>query len=184
MKTTWKVFGVSVLVFLFFGLMSRIDFIVHSTLYNYGLQFSYQWANEYWIVYCVLFFNFSFLVGFMYWLGSNKNERDRKVSIALTVSMSLLALAGTADIMVFVLWVGRLPPENVMWWWAPWYHIFGVWTTFMQLVFTSIIFMVIAFMWVQILNVGTWIKQLLPTYKIVHDAVGTADQESTGFKND
>jgi hypothetical protein len=39
-------------------------------------------------------------------------------------------------------------------------------------------------MWVQILNVGSWIKQLLPTYKIVHDAVGTADKESTGFKND
>jgi len=54
----------------------------------------------------------------------------------------------------------------------------------MRLVFASIIFMVIAFMWVQILNVGSWIKQLLPTYKIVHDAVGTADKESTGFKND
>jgi len=174
-KTTWKVLGVSMLVFLFFSLMSRIDFIVHTTLYNYGLQFSYQWANEYWIVYSAVFFNFSLLIGFMYWLGSNKNKRDRKISIALTTSMNLLAVAGTADIMVFVLWVGRLPPENVMWWWAPWYNIFGVWTTSMQLVFAAIIFLFIVFVWAQILNVGTWVKRLLPTYKISHDAVRTAD---------
>jgi len=96
----------------------------------------------------------------------------------------LVGVAGTADIMVFVLWVGRLPPENVMWWWAPWYHIFGVWTSSMQLVFAAIVFLGIAFVWTQILNVGTWVKRLLPTYKIVHDAVRTVDQKSTGFKNE
>jgi len=127
---------------------------------------------------------FSFLIGFMYWLGSNKNKRDRKVSVALTISLNLLAVAGTADIMVFVLWVGRLPPENVMWWWAPWYHIFGVWTTSMQLIFAAIIFLFIVFVWTQIFDVGTWVKRLLPTYKMARDAVRTVDQKSTAFKNE
>ncbi len=54
----------------------------------------------------------------------------------------------------------------------------------MQLVFASIIFVVIAFMWIQVLDVGTWVKWLLPTYKMEHDAMITADQESRGFKND
>jgi hypothetical protein len=111
----------------------------------------------------------------MYWLGSNKNKQDRKISMALTISMNLLAVAGTADIMVFVLWVGRLPPENVMWWWTPWYNIFGIWTTSMQLIFAAIIFLFIVFVWAQILNVGTLVKRLLPTYKIAHDDVRTAD---------
>ena len=98
--------------------------------------------------------------------------------------MSLLAVAGTADIMVFVFWIGRLPPENVMWWWMPWYPIFGFWTSSMQLVFAAIIYLIIVFLWVQTLNVGAWVKRLLPTYKIAQDAVKTSDQKSTGFKNE
>lgn len=29
-------------------MLSRIDWIVHDELYNYGLQFNYVWANPYW----------------------------------------------------------------------------------------------------------------------------------------
>ena len=29
-------------------LLTRVDLIVHGTLYSYGLQFSYDWANPYW----------------------------------------------------------------------------------------------------------------------------------------
>jgi len=172
------------LIFLFFSLMSRIDFIIHNKLYHYGLQFSYQWANEYWIVYCATFFTFSFLIGFVYWLGSNKNRQNKKTAIALATSISLLFIGGTADLMVFVLWVGSLPPENVMWWWAPWYYIFGVWTTSMQLAFTAIISMSIVLLWVKTLNVGTWVKRLLPAYKIAYDNDGTADRKYTGFENE
>jgi len=30
--------------------LTLLDNIVHGTLYNYGLQFSYEWANPYWTV--------------------------------------------------------------------------------------------------------------------------------------
>jgi len=170
-KKTWKILGFSLLVFLFFSLMSRIDFIVHNKLYNYGLYFSYQWANEYWIVYCATFFTFSLSIGFMYWLGSNKNKQDRKISITLTTSVSLLSLGGTADIMFFVLWVGRLPPENVMWWWMHWYQIFGVWTTSMQLVLAAIISLIIVLLWVQTLKL-----------RPVQFVKRTADQKSRASK--
>jgi hypothetical protein len=33
----------------------RIDSIVHQTLYNYGLQFSTQWANPYWTMAAIVF---------------------------------------------------------------------------------------------------------------------------------
>ncbi|MFQ5758726.1 MAG: hypothetical protein ACE5IF_03530 [Candidatus Bathyarchaeia archaeon] len=178
MTTAWKVFGVSTLVFLFFSLMSRIDFIVHSTLYNYGLQFSYQWANEYWIAYCAVFFSFSLLIGFMYWLGSNKNKRDRKISLALTTTVNLLTIAGTADLMMFLLWAGRLPPENVIWWWTPWYQIFGVWTSSLQLAFATMIFLIMAFVLVQTLKAGTRIRRLVPAYSASFDSTRTADPKS------
>ena len=31
-----------------FVLLTRIDFIVNNTLYNFGLQFSYDWAGQFW----------------------------------------------------------------------------------------------------------------------------------------
>src|SRR5512139_2328853 len=31
------------------ALMLKIDSIVHVTLYDYGLQFSTEWANPYWV---------------------------------------------------------------------------------------------------------------------------------------
>lgn len=31
-----------------FVLLSRMDFIVNNTLYSYGLQFSYEWAGQFW----------------------------------------------------------------------------------------------------------------------------------------
>jgi hypothetical protein len=48
-----------------------LDTIVHSTLYNYGLQFSYEWANTYWatmrIVQVLLGLNATFsIAGFLY----------------------------------------------------------------------------------------------------------------------
>jgi len=180
-KTAWKVLGLSLLVFLFFSLMSRIDFIVNNKLYNYGLYFSYQWANEYWTTYFATFFTFSLLVGFIYWLGSNKGKQDRKVSLVLSASVSLLFLGGTADIIFFVLWVGKLPPENVMWWWMHWYHIFGVWTTSMQISLATVVSLLIALLWIRTLklrplafvkrrmNIETWIRQLLSIPTTSHD---------------
>lgn len=194
MKTAWKVLGLPLLVFLFFSLMSRIDFIVHNKVYYYGLRFSHQWANEYWIVYCATFYTFSLSIGFMYWLGSNKNKQDTKISLALITSMALLFIGGATDIMFFVLWVGKLPPENVMWWWMHWYCIFGVWTTSMQLILTAIISLIIVLLWVQTLrlrpvrfvkrtmSIRTWIRQLLPTYATSHGTAKTADKKSRTLK--
>jgi hypothetical protein len=48
-----------------------LDIIVHGTLYNYGLQFSYEWANTYWatmrVVQVLLGLNAAFsIAGFLY----------------------------------------------------------------------------------------------------------------------
>jgi len=40
-------------------LLLKIDSIIHNNLYSYGLQFSYEWANPYWLylrlTLCLLF---------------------------------------------------------------------------------------------------------------------------------
>jgi len=152
MRPAVKGLGVALSIFLYFCLLSRIDFIVHGYLYHYGLQFSYEWANEYWITYFAAYAYFSIVIGFIYWSASNRTRKDLKVSLGLTTTVNLLQIGGLADIMFFGLWAGGLPPDNVEWWWMPWYQIFGVWTSSMQIVLTVLMSLAVVFMWVRILS--------------------------------
>ena len=76
----------AIIIGLFFVAMSRIDYVVNSTLYNYGLEFSYGWANTYWVAYNTVFVIFSAMAGFIYWFGSEKTTCDKKVASALIVT--------------------------------------------------------------------------------------------------
>ena len=152
MKSIHKGFGVALSIFLYFCLLSRLDFIVHRDLYHYGLQFSYEWANEYWIIYFTSYVYFSIVLGLIYWLASNRTRNDLKVSLGLFITVNLLHLGGLADMIFFGLWAGGLPPDSVMWWWMPWYQIFGVWTSSMQIVLMAIMSLIVVSMWTKILS--------------------------------
>jgi hypothetical protein len=150
MPDTLKGAAVALLIFLYFGLMSRIDFIVNSTLYEHGLQFSYAWALDYWTVYTAVFVLFSATISMMYWLGSSKTARDLKLALGILVTVVVLMLSGLQDVMFFVLWKGGLPPNNVVWWWVPWVHIFGTWTSLTQIVATTTTLVALAAVWVTV----------------------------------
>ena len=46
--TSWAVVVMAATSLVLMICLSQIDNIVHGTLYSYGLQFSYDWANPYW----------------------------------------------------------------------------------------------------------------------------------------
>ena len=152
MSDALKAFAAALSIFSFFLLMSRIDFIVHGTLYHHGLQFSYAWANEYWIMYIGTFIAFSVAISLMYWLGSNKTARDLKFSLGLFATVIILAVTALEDVMVYLLWAGGLPPADFVWWWAPWIHLFGTWTTTMQLLLTLAGIFATILLWIRL----TW----------------------------
>ncbi|MGD6810445.1 MAG: hypothetical protein ACQCN3_12170 [Candidatus Bathyarchaeia archaeon] len=122
----------------FFTLMSRIDFIVHSTLYEYGLKFSYEWANDYWLTYNSIFYVFGIALGLIYWAASKKTLRDIKLSLAIAGTIALLTVGGLQDILYFVLWEGGLPQNSVVWWWMPWTSIVGTWNSLAQIALTTL----------------------------------------------
>lgn len=137
----------TLLIFLFFCLMSRIDYTVNGLLYNYGLRFSYDWAIQYWITFDSIFVVSSVIFGVLYWFGSNKTKRDLKISFALVATVNFLALGGLQDIMFFVFWGGGLPAANIVWWWAPLGSVLGTWNSLMQVGFTSLMICSTAFVW-------------------------------------
>jgi hypothetical protein len=150
MPDTLKGGAVALSIFLYFSLMSRIDFIVNSTLYDHGLQFSYAWALDYWTVYTAVFVLFSVTISLTYWLGSGKTTKDLKLALGILTTVVLLMLGGLQDVLFFILWSGGLPPNNVVWWWVPWVHILGTWTSITQMAVTTTTLVAVALLWVTI----------------------------------
>jgi hypothetical protein len=142
-----KAILLAILVLSFFCLMSRMDFVVNSTLYGYGLRFSYDWAREYWVTYNAIFVAFALAVSCAYWFGSNRTRKDMKFSIALLITIVLFTLGGLQDLMFFVFWAGGLPPSNVVWWWAPWTNLVGTWNSMIQIGFMTIMLGASIFTW-------------------------------------
>jgi hypothetical protein len=107
------------LFFLGVLLFTRFDFFVNASLYQYGLQFSENWYDEYLILYglCYQFLIWSLLV----------YTRNFK----LLVFMEVFVLTSTQDLVYFGLWQGAFP--KIDWWWTPFYRIFGSWTATQQI---------------------------------------------------
>jgi len=117
-----------ILFFLFVTIFVVNDKIVHSDLYNYGLQFSYSWANSYWINYNLMY-QLSILSLFLYCRSKT-----------FLIFAETFVLSATQDILFFVL-VGGFPSGE--WWWMWQYSMFGTWTTAHQLL-TSAVFLAVA----------------------------------------
>ena len=143
-----KVLALSLIVFLFFLLMARIDFIVNQVLYNYGLHFSYEWANAYWLAFDSAFAVFAAAAGLVSWFCSQRTCVDKRVAVALFVSINMLAVGGLEDLLYFSLWSGGLPSNGVVWWWSHWTGIFGTWNSVMQLQLLSLMTGLSVLVWV------------------------------------
>lgn len=143
-----KALVLAFLIFLFFCLMSRIDFVINGILYDYGLRFSYEWALGYWITYVLAFVVFSIAISFAYWYGSNKTAENLRFSIALFITINALVIGGLQDILFYGFWAGGLPPTHVVWWWSPWAHVLGTWTSLHQIGFTALMLCGVLFSWI------------------------------------
>jgi hypothetical protein len=106
-------FVIGVLVF------TRMDFLINSLLYNYGLRFSQNWYVQYTGLY-LLCYQLLILSLFAY-------SRNFKFLLLTEV----FVLTCTQDLIYFGLWQGAFPTAE--WTWMPFFNIFGTWTTTYQL---------------------------------------------------
>lgn len=118
------------------------------------LGFDVEWAWSCLEVVSVLFFGFAVAVGFIYWLASDRSRRDVKVGFGLFLSVFLFSLGGLQDVFWFVFWGGGLPGDGVVWWWMPWFRVFGFWNSGLQLCLLVSVFAVVGLVWVVVLGVG------------------------------
>ena len=113
------------ILFFFAGvlLLTRIDYLVHDILYDYGLIFSYVWADEYWLLYSL---SYHLLIIILFLWTKNKY---------FFLAAEVFVLTATPDLIFFGVWKGSFP--TIDWWWMSFHNLFGFWSTFDQ-IFLSI----------------------------------------------
>jgi hypothetical protein len=97
-------------------LLTKLDHIVNSTFYSYGLKFSMDWYWQYSVVYFIL--NQCVAVGAYYF------ARRRE----LLIMAEAFVLSGTQDLVYFGVWNGGVFPHG-QWSWTPYFWLAGCWTT-------------------------------------------------------
>jgi hypothetical protein len=100
-------------------LLTRLDFLINSILYNFGLSFSEAWYQEYTVLYFLAYQLVVFIL-----LAYTKN-------LKLFAFFQVFLLTSTQDLVYFGLWEGSFPSHE--WVWTVYYRIFGFWNTTSQI---------------------------------------------------
>lgn len=110
-----------VIVIVFFLIMTRIDYVVNCILYEHGLKFSQVWYCEWTSIYILAYVFFAVVMGYF--------NRSLKLGLSLLV----ISLISTQDIIYFLVWNSgdRFPMS--MWVWMYQYKLFGYWNMATQL---------------------------------------------------
>jgi hypothetical protein len=107
--------------FLLFAIMVYIgtgfDYLIHGTLYNYGLNYADDWFIQSQILY---FAYYQAIIGILLYLNR---------SVVFAILTETFSFTGTQDLFYFLIWDGELPAADTQWHWSRLYHFFGSWTT-------------------------------------------------------
>ncbi len=146
MRRSLKPWFLTFLAFLFS--LTYLDYIVHYTLYSYGLQFSLAWAKPYWIALNVVFLSAALNSAYSFRLRATSRPQDKYLSFLIFFTILVSSLGGFLD---FFWWVihGSLPPMDFVWHWSVFYWFFNYeWTTRHQLIYTLAWFIIIVTLWI------------------------------------
>jgi hypothetical protein len=111
-----------------------IDHVVNSTLYDFGLQFSWEWFYIYGMFFTLFFIAISCSVSVVYWIFSHKPSKYLAFLLGFTIFLEWTG--GFLDLLWFGM-EGRLPGPTAVWWWMPFVNWLGLkWTTFHQVLWT------------------------------------------------
>jgi hypothetical protein len=136
----------------FLVVLTGIDWVVHSVLYDFGLEFSYSWANPYWVFLGLCFVAAGAVAEMSYFLH---RRIDRKVFLrGSLIFWTVLSqtLSGNLDLLWFLfnyLFKGVwFPAWDAVWWWH--------WGSLLGLSVTTFWVVVVGLVW-NVVLAGVWI---------------------------
>ena len=132
--------------------VTGIDFIVHSTLYDYGLIFSNTWAVPYWTLLGLVFFGLAFCSVSAY------NIDRKKINIYKSILVFITIIAehngGILDTLWFVIYRilnGNWGGAFGNWTWHP-YSTIGFYNLYSNLTLNVIVIVILTIAWYWVLR--------------------------------
>lgn len=137
-------------------LVTCLDYIVHTWLYDYGLQFSYSWALPYWTILTLIFITLAFVSASAYNIDRKRKfihitipPKKRKI-IAVFSTILIEYFAGFLDTIFMgiralfghgVNWTGN-------WWWSPFSWILSHWDLQRNIALNLVGLIILCIVWI------------------------------------
>lgn len=138
-------FWLFIILLLFAG--TGLDHLVNSTLYQWGLEFGIEWFLAYGAWFTLIFVAITGAIATVYWFSTDDNKRSRFTQFAIVITIMSLWIGGFLDILWFMM-SGAFPPFDAVWWWMPFYWLFGIeWTLVHQIIYTTVWFILLIVIW-------------------------------------
>ena len=118
------------------------DYMANCIFYEHGLQFSWQWAFQWWTILTVTMAIISLLVATSYLLMREPTKRHYYTAFMIGFSIWWQQVSGNMDLIFFLFdkirgtyWIDW----DTVWWWSPFNWLFGFeWTSKNQVAMTAI----------------------------------------------
>ena len=126
--------------------ITGIDYIVHSWLYHWGLQYSSSWAIPYWILLDSTFLGIGLVALTAYRMNG---EESLKKSLLVFSTIIGEIFGGFLDSLWFLIHAlaGYKTDWTQNWWWSPWSKIFSSWTLESNLILNCIVGFILCLLW-------------------------------------
>jgi len=144
---------VILLIQLFLFSLTSIDYIVHNTLYKYGLIFNNDWANVYWALLFLTFQSVALLASATYWLNRKSPRKLTAFTIWITITAEHFGcFLDTLYFMIYLILGHPLTNALANWWWMPQSKIFGFWNLWINIIYNIIWFIPLIYLWYRVKN--------------------------------
>jgi len=132
---------------------TMLDYIGNSTMYKYGLVFSYEWFIPWAFGLHITVGASSVSNGIIYWFIRAKNKRNRLTAFLIGLTSYWQLISGNEDLIWFVVFDRGLPPLSKVWWWMPQHWVVNYinpnwqWTTLHELIWIVTFNIILLLMW-------------------------------------
>lgn len=132
--------------------ITHIGWLVHYKFrIDYGLPFLFEWAIPYWIDELLAVSSIGVASAVGYWLLADETMKSKLTMFLLGYTIFHQWLSGAFDWLWFIvhrLYGHSFPPLNQVWWWNPYYWLFGIeWTTLHHILYTIIMEVILLIIW-------------------------------------
>jgi len=130
-----------------------MDYIIHKILYNFGLIFSYEWANPYWMLLGLIFICFGLIGVSAYCIDKKRIPKAKAFMVFITVvAEHFFGFLDTLFYVIDKIVTGEFIGWYENWWWHWFSKMDGTWNLQRNIILNIIVGIFLIIGWIYVLR--------------------------------